>query len=119
MKPRDSFFFFKDKQDWSTVRHKQTHQEKKERKWTQINKIRNKREVTTDTTEMQSYNKILQTTICQQTGQSRRNALIPRHIQSFRTELRRKNTIKIFKIKLEKKKEKIWTDQLQPRVLNY
>ena len=56
---------------------------------------------------MQSYNKILQTTICQQTGQSRRNALIPRHIQSFRTELRRKNTIKIFKIKLEKKKEKI------------
>ena len=64
---------------------------KKKKEGTQINKIRNEKEITTLITRnnnhrnTKNYKKILHTTMCQQTGQPGRHGYIPGNIQSSKT----------------------------------
>ena len=65
-------------------------EEKEKKKWTQINKIRNERgEIKTNTKNTQKFVRLLQTVICQQIGQLKRNGHISRNIQLAKTESRR------------------------------
>ena len=59
---------------------------RKKRDKTQINGIKNEKEVTTDTAEIQSIMRLLQATICQQNGQPGRNGQIHRKAQPSKTE---------------------------------
>ena len=61
----------------------------KKRKKTQINKIRNEKEVTTDDSEIQGIMRLLRAVICPLKGKPGRNGVILRKIQPFKTERER------------------------------
>ena len=65
----------------------------KKRKKTQINKIRNEKEVTTDDAEIQGIMRLLRAVICQLKGKPGRNGVILRKIQPSNTNSGRKKYI--------------------------